>query len=430
MWASPEDALFLFLLANAIPYLDLLDMVVRLFARRYNGARAFPWMVDAEQSEFTPYQMKCHLRPYAVVVSVFNVAGELDEFIERMRAYQDRLWIIDDGSEDNTFAYLKALGVRCLRSPVNRKKPAAIRELVASLPPEVETVLVLDPDVWIRNGSDSELPDLERVIFDFQQSRAAALCPKVEVSGIGLLTWLQAFEYEAAFALGRQSLADHCVTSGVAIYRRSALEKLLDKHSLSVYAEDLENAFILLAQREKIYYDDRLRILAECPRTWTRWFSQRVGWSYGLLKVYAERGASLWRSGDRRPAFVYQFFIYTGLVGLLLHPLRLASVGLLAASALNAVDGLLGADWIPDSRFARPIFFLAAYIQYTLVTALCLGVGLPPGRRARYLALVPLYFLYAVAQVVPASVGYFNWLSLRLLGRRVYRDHYAAEPIR
>jgi hypothetical protein len=29
--------------------------------------------------------------------------------------------------------------------------------------------------------------------------------------------------------------------------------------------------------------------------------------------------------------------------------------------------------------------------------------------------------------VIPATVGYVNWLAVRLWGRRVYRDHY--EPV-
>jgi hypothetical protein len=40
---------------------------------------------------------------------------------------------------------------------------------------------------------------------------------------------------------------------------------------------------------------------------------------------------------------------------------------------------------------------------------------------------VPLYFFYAVAQIVPVSVGYANWLSLRLRGKRLFADHYQEE---
>ena len=41
--------------------------------------------------------------------------------------------------------------------------------------------------------------------------------------------------------------------------------------------------------------------------------------------------------------------------------------------------------------------------------------------------IVPLYFFYAAFHIVPASVGYLNWLSLRIRGRRLFADHYQDE---
>jgi hypothetical protein len=48
------------------------------------------------------------------------------------------------------------------------------------------------------------------------------------------------------------------------------------------------------------------------------------------------------------------------------------------------------------------------------------------GRRSRRRALMvaPFCTLYAVGQIVPATVGYANWITMRLWGRRVCRDHY------
>jgi hypothetical protein len=37
---------------------------------------------------------------------------------------------------------------------------------------------------------------------------------------------------------------------------------------------------------------------------------------------------------------------------------------------------------------------------------------------------VPLYPIYAILHVIPATIGYLNWVALRLMGRRIYRDHY------
>ena len=38
-----------------------------------------------------------------------------------------------------------------------------------------------------------------------------------------------------------------------------------------------------------------------------------------------------------------------------------------------------------------------------------------------------MYFFYALMQILPNTVGYANWLSLRLWGRRVFADHYQDE---
>ncbi len=55
----------------------------------------------------------------------------------------------------------------------------------------------------------------------------------------GFLARFQAFEYALAFRIGRESLADYSITSGVSFYRRDALARALNEHTLSVYAEDL-----------------------------------------------------------------------------------------------------------------------------------------------------------------------------------------------
>ena len=40
---------------------------------------------------------------------------------------------------------------------------------------------------------------------------------------------------------------------------------------------------------------------------------------------------------------------------------------------------------------------------------------------------IPLFFFYFLAHIVPVTVGYLNWISMWLHGRRVYEDHYQEE---
>ena len=125
--------------------------------------------------------------------------------------------------------------------------------------------MVVDPDIRIRGRDGGSRIDFERFIRDFQQSGAAAVCPRVMIEPDGFLARFQAFEYALAFRIGRESLADYSITSGVSCYRRDALERALEEHSQSVYAEDLENALILLSHGERIYYDGRLVVSTEGP---------------------------------------------------------------------------------------------------------------------------------------------------------------------
>src|SRR5262249_22902810 len=171
--------LFLYLMANLVVFLDLLDFVLRLYFRQiyaapgdsgYDSATSLALDIGA----YSPYQKRLHLRPYALVVSVYNAEDHIDQFLEDMQPYRDHTWMIDDASTDNTRQRIHQAGWRILEGTENRKKPGAIWRLVQVLPREIETVLVLDPDAVIKEGQPGDLSNLENVIFEFQRSGMAA----------------------------------------------------------------------------------------------------------------------------------------------------------------------------------------------------------------------------------------------------------------
>jgi cellulose synthase/poly-beta-1,6-N-acetylglucosamine synthase-like glycosyltransferase len=411
----------LFLLATLAGCLDFYDLAMRVYLRRRHSRASTS--VELEIGAFTPYQMRQHIKPYALVVSVYNAEEELDDFLEAMQPYRERLWVIDDCSTDDTVVRLQHAGVRCLRGTRNRKKPGALKDLLGRLDPEIETVVVLDPDARILDRGTG-ISDLERVIFEFQRSRAAAFSPRLAIREDGLLSRLQELEYWMSFSLGRKSLRDRSITSGIAVYRRDALARVLAQHTLSVYAEDLKNAFLLLAEGERIYYDGRLVVQTASKRTWKGWFSQRVGWHFGLIKVYAENFADLARAAKRSFFFTYQFFVYTGIFMLLFHPLRLMALALLTASLAGGLDGLLGLGLLPRVSVTEPAYFLVAYLQYVVFALVALFVAVERGHRLRLIPTVPLYFFYSTIHTVPVTLGYANWFTLRVLGWRLYSDHF------
>jgi cellulose synthase/poly-beta-1,6-N-acetylglucosamine synthase-like glycosyltransferase len=426
-------SLVIYGLANLIVYTDAIDFALRLFMRRRHATAAVAGVdngdVSIDLAGALPEGVRqiVPMRPYAIVASIYNLQGQLEEFIQNYTPWRDKVWLISDGSTDRTVARLRQAGWRCFDDGVNRKKPGAIRRLLETLPPHIETVVVIDPDIRIRGRDEGSTIDLERAISDFQRTGAAAACPRVMIEPDGFLARFQAFEYALAFRVGRASLADYSITSGVSIYRRSALEGALAEHSLSVYAEDFENAIILLGRGETIYYDGRLVVSTEGPGVLKRWFSQRVGWYHGLLKVYSERFGKISRVSRRSPFAMYHFIVYVGLLSLGLHLAKMASAALLIVSLLAGFDQLFVAYLLPEGSLTNPIYFISAIGSYLALGVIALFTVVPKAERAYTAPIVPLYLFYALAHIIPMTVGFLNWIALQMWGRRVYRDHYEAD---
>jgi cellulose synthase/poly-beta-1,6-N-acetylglucosamine synthase-like glycosyltransferase len=422
----------LLVLANLIVYTDGFDFLLRRYVHRRHtamaGAAGARSSLSIDLAAVLPAGARRlePIRPYAIIASIHNLEDKLEEFMEAFESYRDRVWLISDGSTDNTVARLQQAGWRCFEERVNRRKPGALRCLLARLPAHIETVMVIDPDVRIRGRNAGSEVDLERFIGDFQLSGAAAVCPRIMIEPDGFLGRFQAFEYALGFRIGRESLADYNITSGVAIYRRDALARALEEHSLSVYAEDLENAVILLSHGERIYYDGRLVLSTEGPGTWRRWFSQRVGWYYGLIKVYTERFGEVRRISRRAPFAMYQFIIYLGVVSLAFHVFKIVSVVLLMISLAATLDSMFVVGWLPQAASTNPVYFATAVGSYLLLAIVAQLTLVPKAERSYTAPIVPLYLLYSMLHVVPMSVGFGNWIALKVWGRRLYRDHYEA----
>ena len=430
-------SIFVFAIANLIVYTDAVDFALRLYMRRRHTAAASAFIESGQRghtsinlASFVPVgaQRLVPTAPYAIIASVFNLEDELDDFMAAFALYRDRMWLISDGSTDSTVMRLRQAGWRCFDDGVNRRKPGAIRRLLERLPTHIETVMVIDPDIRIRGVNAGSAIDVEQFVSDFQQSGAAAACPRVMIEQDGFLARFQAFEYALAFRVGRESLANFSITSGVSFYRRRALERALQEHSLSVYAEDFENAVVLLSAGERIYYDGRLVVSTEGPGSLARWFSQRVGWYHGLLKVYCERFPQILRIGRRTPFAFYHYILYVGGLSLAMHLVKIVSAVLLLLSFVSGLDALLLDDLIPSGSLVNPANFVAAASSYLALGLIALFTCVPREERAYAAPIVPLYLCYALTHIVPMTVGFANYFALRLFGRRVYQDHYEGPP--
>lgn len=427
-------SIFVFSLANLIVYTDALDFALRLYMRRRHTVTAGALAGNPAGGNLSinlsallpsPALRILPASPYAIIASIYNLEEEVDAFMAALGPYRNRVWLISDGSTDNTVLRLRQAGWRCIDDGTNRRKPGAIRSLLRQLPEEIETVVVIDPDVRIRGLNDGSTIDLDQFVRDFQQSGAAAACPRIMIEPDGFLARFQAFEYALAFRVGRESLADFSITSGgVSCYRRAALSRALDAHSLSVYAEDLENAVILLSHGEHIYYDGRLVVSTEGPGSLRRWFSQRVGWYHGLLKVYVERFPQILRISRRSSFAAYHYLFYVGGLSIAVHLVKIVSAALLLSSFLRGLDVLLLAETGPFNVLSNPEYFVAAISSYLALGVIALFTSVPKAERAYTAPIVPLYLCYAIVQIAPITVGFGNFFALKLFGRRLYQDHY------
>jgi cellulose synthase/poly-beta-1,6-N-acetylglucosamine synthase-like glycosyltransferase len=426
-----DFSFLIYALANIIVFTDALDFGLRLYAHRRHTAAS----MERGTAEFRLLSVdlpalgsaaigRARARPFAIVASIFNLEDRLDDFMERLGPYREHVWLISDGSTDNTAERLRQAGWRCLEEDVNRHKPGALRRLLTTLPARIETVMVIDPDVRICSRREGSAVDLERVVADLQQSGAAAACPRVALERDGILSRFQTLEYALTFVVGRRSMADFGVTSGVSIYRRDALERALEQHSLSIYAEDLETALILLRDGERIYYDGRLVVSTEGPSSFRHWFSQRVGWYYGLLRVYAQRFRDLWHIGLRDPFAMYTFVGYLGVLALGLHVLKVVSAALLSVSVVAVLDDLFVFQLLPYGGLSNPMYFAGAAAGYLALATLALFTVVPKRERAYIAPIIPIYFLYVLLHLAPITFGFGNWVTLKLWRRRLYRDHY------
>ena len=186
---------------------------------------------------------------------------------------------------------------------------------------------------------------------------------------------------------------------------------------------------VLLGEGNDIIYDPSLVVETEGKRNLHGWFSQRVGWSFSLLKVYAEHFGDVRRIIRRSPYSFYQFGVYFMVLSMLLWPFKLLSIALLAYSAMNGVDELLALDLISNNSFNHPAYFAALYVKYSFIVLAAYVLVTPARNLTRGLLFMPIFFLYCIALVVPTGIGYQNWITLRLFGWRLYNDHYDNKPI-
>ena len=195
---------------------------------------------------------------------------------------------------------------------------------------------------------------------------------------------------------------------------------------ISVYAEDFENAVILLSRGERIYYDGRLVVSTEGPGVAAplvlaagRLVSRPAQGVLGALRQDLAH-----QPAHRRSPCITSSSTWAACRSACIS-LKMVSAVLLVVSFAerlrSAVPGVSAAAKAPCSIpviSSRP----SAAISRSASSRCSPSCRRPSARTSR--RSCRCISSMRIAHIVPMTVGFMNWIALQLWGRRVYRDHY------
>lgn len=416
-----------------IPFIDSADCLLRVGRRwKIKGGRKHVWptsVMDIPQEVSSGGTGGSSVKPYKVLVSVYNVADTFDEFKDNMSRFgYENVLVIDDASTDKTPEFLRKEGIPFISNGVNLHKPTSILRGLKALPEEIETVAVIDPDSTILNLNPREhnkdMPDFKETLADFQSSKCEACAVRVVARCNSLLEYLQNFEYKISTGLAKKSLQDFCAVSGAfAFFKRDYLQRILEGHSESIYGEDYETSLRILAGGGRIYYDGRLTVMTKQRNTLWSLSQQRMGWDLSLIKIHYFFFSGL-KKIPKKLFSVYQYIIYNTIFLILFHPIRVLSILFLLFAFLNLIDNTTRLNMIPNYFFNNPVFFLSYYL-FHLVLIYALLLIVERRRRDRYITILPIFPFYVLyINLVPRTLGFLNFFSMLFFKKKIIEDGY------
>ncbi len=184
---------------------------------------------------------------------------------------------------------------------------------------------------------------------------------------------------------------------------------------------------ILLSRGESIYYDGRLVVSTERPGKISAGSRSRSAGITASLRVYTTRLSEVWQVSRRTPFAFYHFILYVGVLSLGLHLAKMVSATVLLISLFSGFDQLLVSHLLPESALTNPVASSPPSAAISRWAWSRCSRSFPKAERAYAAPIVPLYLFYALVHILPMTVGFLNWITLRVWGRRVYRDHYESE---
>lgn len=300
---------------------------------------------------FYNHYPKCqnYLPRIAVVVPAWNEAPVLEHTItiflqlDYPRTHL-RLYIVDDGSTDNTpelMSQLHALypeNIVYLRKETGGKgKAHAVNYGLAAVLSDdwSEAILLIDADISFKKDA------LRRMARHLADPNVGAVTAYIKMGNrsINYITRSIGFEYIVSQAIARRTqnvlgvLA--CLAGGAQLHSRANIERLNGKIDTSTLAEDTYTTLETQRLGKRVIYEGNAFVYAEEPRTIVELWKQRFRWGRGNLQI-TRAFKKVWfrpQKGSRLGSFLFGLIWFC----VLLTPIFmiLSAVGLVGLFLIN-----------------------------------------------------------------------------------------------
>ncbi len=247
-----------------------------------------------------PYIRVSELYPrVAVVIPGWNegaVLGRTIDYLMKMRYPEEqvRVYVVDDGSTDNTPEVLAESSARYPGRVIHLRreqggggKADAINYGLDAIREDdwYEAILIIDADVLL---TPTALRRMSRHLGDLQIGGVTAYI-KEGTADPNYVNRFVAFEYITAQAAARRAqnmlAAQACLAGGAQLIRRDALEKIGGKIQTGTLAEDTVTTFRIQLAGFDVRFEGNSIVLAEEPNSIAALWKQRVRWARGNVQV-------------------------------------------------------------------------------------------------------------------------------------------------
>ncbi len=322
-----------------------------------------------------------------VIVPAYNEARVIGGAVASLLASDLpdlRVYVVDDGSSDDTAGVVRALYPDHPRLTVERiansGKSGALNHALHRVDSEV--VVVLDADTHINPEA------ARRLARHFVDPRVAAVAGNAKVGNrVNLLTRWQALEYITAQNLERRAMSQlnaiSVVPGAIGAWRRTAL-LALGGFTHDTLAEDADLTMRALRAGHRVTYELGAVARTEAPETVRAFLKQRDRWMFGTLQAtWKQRGAL--RSSARGLGL---FTLPNVLLFQVLSPLLGAVLDLTFVTSL--AWALLQWHYHPDGGFtpAGPVLLFTLLFIVVDFLAAAVAFALEPGEDWRLLPLL------------------------------------------